>query len=83
MALKVTDERQAMRDQMADLSVLALDLAAERCELAMEMAKLYKQQQVLGQEMERIGGKELQIHQKRKQLAGLLLVAPVDDPAIQ
>ena len=83
MGIKVTDERQAMRDQMEELSIVALDLAAERCELALEMAKIYKQQQALGQAMERLGGKELQIHQKRKQLAGLLLVAPVNDPAIQ
>ena len=81
--MKITDERQAYRDQLKELSIVALDLAGQRCELALQMGKLYKEQQALGEQMERLGGKELQIHHKRKQLAGLLLVAPVNDPAIQ
>ena len=81
--MEVTNERQAYRDQLKELSIVALDLAGERCELALKMGALYKEQQALGEQMERLGGKELQIHQKRKQLAGLLLVAPVNDPAIQ
>lgn len=83
MELKVTDERKAQREQLEELSIAALDLAAARCEVALAMAALYKQQQALGADMERIGRKELQIHQKRKQLASLLLAAPIEDMSVQ
>ena len=77
---KPTDERQGYRDQLANLTELALNLAGSRCELALQAGELHKhiegmtaQMDKIGQELIRLGAQEMEIHQKRKQLANLLL----------
>ena len=77
---KPTDERQGYRDQLANLTELALNLAGNRCELALQAGEL--QQQVMGlteqidkigKELMKLGAEEMSVHQKRRQLARLLL----------
>ena len=46
--------------------------------MALQMGELFKQQQALSEQMEKMGSQELNIHNKRKQLAKLLLSAPLD-----
>jgi hypothetical protein len=74
------DEKGAHREELRNLTELALNLAQDRCELAIQAGDIYKQMQGLqaqmdniGKNLEMLGHQELQCHSKRKELARLLL----------
>jgi hypothetical protein len=84
------DEKTAHQEELKNLTELALNLAQDRCELAITAGNLYKQMQGLqaeldkvGKSLEMLGAQELQCHSKRKDLARLLLTDGLEGMDVQ